>query len=154
MVIPDSASGSDPSHWSELLRYQGVTVWNSVPALVSLLISHEQGHRKLRTSGLRLVLLSGDWIPLAARDQIRALWPPRVIGLGGATEASVWSIYREIRVGAPWTAFATKSRNSLCHPPKSSCVTSLHTSSNRVVPNVLTSLYSTRWFSTFRIATI
>ena len=47
--------------------------------------------------GLRLVLLSGDWIPIRLPQRIRHLQPhARVISLGGATEASIWSIFYPI----------------------------------------------------------
>src|SRR6185295_16172997 len=45
----------------------------------------------------RLVLLSGDWIPVTLPDRIRRLAPgAQVISLGGATEASIWSICHPI----------------------------------------------------------
>ncbi|PRW95625.1 hypothetical protein C7A07_26215, partial [Pseudomonas fragi] len=41
---------------------------------------------------LRLALLSGDWIPLNLPPQLQALLPDlKLVGLGGATEASIWS---------------------------------------------------------------
>jgi acyl carrier protein len=41
---------------------------------------------------LRLVMLSGDWIPVSLPDRVRSAFPgARVISLGGATEATVWS---------------------------------------------------------------
>nr|VFJ54101.1 MAG: amino acid adenylation domain-containing protein/thioester reductase domain-containing protein [Candidatus Kentron sp. FM] len=46
---------------------------------------------------LRLVFLSGDWIPVTLPDTIKTAFPgTRVIGLGGATEATVWSNYYPI----------------------------------------------------------
>jgi non-ribosomal peptide synthetase component F len=53
---------------------------------------------------LRLVMLSGDWIPLPLPGRIQELWPEcRVISLGGATEASIWSIFHPIeQVGESW----------------------------------------------------
>ncbi len=47
---------------------------------------------------LRLVMMSGDWIPLGLPDQIRANADgiPEIISLGGATEASIWSIWYPI----------------------------------------------------------
>jgi acyl-coenzyme A synthetase/AMP-(fatty) acid ligase len=42
---------------------------------------------------LRLVLLSGDWIAVELPDRVRAVAPGvRVVSLGGATEAGIWSI--------------------------------------------------------------
>lgn len=49
------------------------------------------------SSSLRLVMLSGDWIPLNLPNKIKSLFNnSRIISLGGATEASIWSIYYPI----------------------------------------------------------
>ena len=51
---------------------------------------------------LRLALLSGDWIPLSLPDELRDVWPAaRVIALGGATEAGIWSVVHEIEAVDP-----------------------------------------------------
>jgi pyochelin synthetase len=101
LVVPDRRA--DPSHWAQLASAHGVTVWNSVPALLQMLHDH------LRVSpatlpSLRLALLSGDWIPVALPSQIREILPQlRVVSLGGATEAAIWSIYHQIdNVPADW----------------------------------------------------
>jgi amino acid adenylation domain-containing protein len=47
---------------------------------------------------LRLVMLSGDWIPVAMPDKIKKKFKnTEIISLGGATEASIWSIYYSIK---------------------------------------------------------
>lgn len=47
---------------------------------------------------VRLVLLSGDWIPLQLPENIKKTFKKaEVISLGGATEGSIWSIYYPIR---------------------------------------------------------
>ncbi|TFW28927.1 non-ribosomal peptide synthetase [Massilia horti] len=93
LVLPENQRRLDPSHWAELVARFGVTVWNSVPALCALLA--DQGERAaLGWPTLRHVMLSGDWIPVTLPDRIRALAPQaRVLSLGGATEASIWSIW-------------------------------------------------------------
>jgi acyl-CoA synthetase (AMP-forming)/AMP-acid ligase II/acyl carrier protein len=55
-------------------------------------------------SPLRLALLSGDWIPLDLPDRVRALAPrTQLVSLGGATEASIWSISYPIgRIDPAW----------------------------------------------------
>jgi non-ribosomal peptide synthetase component F len=46
--------------------------------------------------------MSGDWIPLSLPEQIKALVSGvQVIGLGGATEASIWSILYPIETIDP-----------------------------------------------------
>ncbi|MFD0319162.1 amino acid adenylation domain-containing protein [Streptomyces flavalbus] len=89
LVLPGPGTGRDPGHWLELVSEHGVTVWNSVPALMGMFVEHTIGE----TVPLRLVLLSGDWIPVDLPDRIRALAPDaQVVSLGGATEAGIWSI--------------------------------------------------------------
>lgn len=96
LVLPDSGRPADPSHWAQLVAAHEVTVWNSVPVLLHMLHDH------LRTSpsslpSLRLAMLSGDWIPVTLPGQIRHLLPQlRLVSLGGATEAAIWSIWHPI----------------------------------------------------------
>ena len=88
LVLPDPEGTHDPSHWAELIARHGVTVWNSVPAVCDLLL----GETEADLSSLRLVLLSGDWVPLKLPAILRERVPgARLIAMGGATEASIWS---------------------------------------------------------------
>lgn len=99
---------------AELLKEQQITVWNSVPAIMDMMVDHldrtgdqeeelqywHSGRMKDTLiafndlSSLRLVMLSGDWIPLALPGKIKKHFASAdIISLGGATEASIWSIY-------------------------------------------------------------
>lgn len=89
LVMPAERDRKEPAAWVTLINDHQITIWNSVPALMQMLINH--GTQALES--LRLILLSGDWIPLALPDQIQAICPQsQLISLGGATEASIWSI--------------------------------------------------------------
>ncbi|MCT4620248.1 MAG: AMP-binding protein [Marinisporobacter sp.] len=47
----------------------------------------------MNKSNLRVVMLSGDWIPLKLPNKIKDNFKEaQVVSLGGATEASIWSI--------------------------------------------------------------
>jgi amino acid adenylation domain-containing protein len=93
VVMPAPDRHHDPSHWTELVRRHGVTVWNSVPALMQAWTDAQVRSDGAADSTLRLALLSGDWIPVSLPDAVRALHPrAEVISLGGATEASIWSV--------------------------------------------------------------
>ena len=93
VVLPADASGRDPESWAELIRREQVSIWNSVPALMSMLVEFAVGQDGPGCSSLRLAMLSGDWIPVDLPDQLHALVDGiEVIGMGGATEASIWSI--------------------------------------------------------------
>ncbi|MEU6229766.1 amino acid adenylation domain-containing protein [Streptomyces sp. NPDC047042] len=86
----------DPAAWVDRMEGEAVSVWNSVPALAEMLVEHLEATGR-RLPGLRLVLMSGDWIPVTLADRLRAVAPQcRVISLGGATEGSIWSIAHEI----------------------------------------------------------
>jgi amino acid adenylation domain-containing protein/FkbM family methyltransferase len=102
MVLPSAGGAKDPAHWLSLVNAHQVTLWNSVPALMQMLAEYSSTQPTPINHSLRLVLLSGDWLPLNLPQQIQALWTDaEVISLGGATEASIWSIYYPIREVQP-----------------------------------------------------
>jgi amino acid adenylation domain-containing protein len=104
IVIPEPAAMRDPARWAELMEREGVTMWNSVPALMEMFVEYVSGRSGALPPSLRLILLSGDWIPVTLPDQIRGLSERvQLISLGGATEASIWSILYPIeRVDSDW----------------------------------------------------
>ncbi|MFZ6027911.1 MAG: amino acid adenylation domain-containing protein [Chloroflexota bacterium] len=110
IVVPDAGAQRDPRHWAELIARHGVTLWNTVPALMEMLAEYLAGHSEsgadsLRgAANLRLVMMSGDWIPVTLPHRIRRFAPQaRLISLGGATEASIWSILYPIeQVDPAW----------------------------------------------------
>lgn len=98
IVVPDPDKTKDPVHWWKILHQQRVTLWDTVPALMQALVEYAADRDKNLPASLRLVLLSGDWIPVLLPDKIRKLGKnARVISLGGATEASIWSILYPIQ---------------------------------------------------------
>ncbi len=104
VTVPDAIAGKDPAHWADLAERHGVTVWNTVPALMVMLVDHLQATG--RRLDLRTVVLSGDWIPLDLADRVRAVAPHvEVLGAGGATEAAIWSVAYPIeQVDPSWTS--------------------------------------------------
>ncbi|SDQ31259.1 non-ribosomal peptide synthetase [Pseudovibrio sp. Tun.PSC04-5.I4] len=93
IVVPDESQTKDPAHWLDCMTQQKVTIWNSAPALLGLLADYAESERKNIGTDLRQVMLSGDWIPLGLPDRVRALaHDTKILSLGGATEASIWSI--------------------------------------------------------------
>ncbi|WP_367880527.1 hypothetical protein [Salinispora arenicola] len=53
----------DPAVWWELVSRYSVSVWNSVPALAQMFVDYVAG-LGVSSVPLRLVLVSGDWVPL------------------------------------------------------------------------------------------
>ncbi|MFG1779686.1 amino acid adenylation domain-containing protein [Micromonospora sp. NPDC049048] len=92
-------AGKDPARWLARMQAERVTVWNSAPALMNLFVDVCE-LRSAVLPDLRLVLLSGDWIPLNLPARIRRVAPnARVVSLGGATEAAIWSVAYDVRDG-------------------------------------------------------
>ncbi|RKK01275.1 amino acid adenylation domain-containing protein, partial [Teichococcus wenyumeiae] len=92
LVLPDADGLREPAHWRALMARHGVTLWNSVPAFLSMLADELEA-----TGGaappLRWCILSGDFIPVTLPDRIRGLVPGlEVVAAGGPTETTVWDI--------------------------------------------------------------
>ncbi|MBW4428340.1 MAG: amino acid adenylation domain-containing protein [Nostoc desertorum CM1-VF14] len=104
IVIPQANAAKDPSYWLDAIAHQQITVWNSVPAQMQMLVEYAYGRSEFSLDSLRLVLLSGDWLPLTLPSRIKAMAKnAQVISLGGATEASVWSILYPIEtIDSTW----------------------------------------------------
>jgi amino acid adenylation domain-containing protein len=101
VVLPESSAGRDPARWAELIAQEEVTLWNTVPALMEMLVEYAIS-RGERLGSLRTVMLSGDWIPVTLPARIRQVAPAaEITSLGGATEASIWSILYPIAAVDP-----------------------------------------------------
>ena len=93
----------DPERLVRLLTEEGITFWDSAPAALQQLVPFFPAPGTAQPS-LRRVFLSGDWIPLSLPDRVRQSFPDaRVISLGGATEATIWSnVYPIGEVDPAW----------------------------------------------------
>ncbi len=97
-VAPDAAL-KDPLRLAQYLYREPITFWDSAPTALQQLqpffaeCEMFPVHADNRPT-LRLVFLSGDWIPLKLPEQIHTHFEQaHVIALGGATEATIWSNY-------------------------------------------------------------
>jgi L-cysteine---[L-cysteinyl-carrier protein] ligase PchF len=124
IVFPEGTVNNDPEAWFNAISKHHVTVWNSVPAqmqlLVDFLLDHAGGRETLPT--LRQIMLSGDWIPVSQPKHIASLAPgASMLSLGGATEAAIWSICypftarRYVRSVPYGTAMRNQSVHVLTH---------------------------------------
>ncbi|MFD2673099.1 AMP-binding protein [Marinicrinis sediminis] len=84
-----------PDRLMHIICSEPVTFWDSAPAALHQLVPYmENGSFATDHSRLRLVFLSGDWIPLTLPPALQqAFSSVQVVALGGATEATVWSNY-------------------------------------------------------------
>ncbi len=94
----------DPQQLARILADEPITFWDSAPAMLQQLAPYwttSYSHARLR-----LVFLSGDWIPVPLPDAVRQAFPQaKVVSLGGATEAVIWSNFYPIGdVNPSWTS--------------------------------------------------
>ena len=103
LVMPPASARLDPSVWWHMCATHGVTIWNTVPALFDMLADYALNKlERLPRLGLRWIMLSGDWIPLALPGRARRLAPDaRLLSLGGATEAGIWSVCHPVATVQP-----------------------------------------------------
>ncbi|MCU0680702.1 MAG: amino acid adenylation domain-containing protein [Polyangiaceae bacterium] len=97
LVVPDAAERRDPAHWLALLREARVTIWNSVPAAMEMLLAHAEGAGETLPDSLRLAILGGDWVPLTVVPRLRAAAPgARLVTIGGPTETTIWNVWHPV----------------------------------------------------------
>ncbi|MBD2813749.1 amino acid adenylation domain-containing protein [Xenorhabdus sp. Flor] len=103
LVMPAAGDNRQPDKLLAWLQQESVTVWNSVPAFVQLLEEYARSYPH-SLHNLRWVLMSGDWIPTNLPAKLHTLHPElNLLSLGGATEASIWSIAYPIgQVDTDW----------------------------------------------------
>ncbi len=79
----------DPEALVRLLDRYEVTFWDSAPAALQQITPFLPPQN---AESLRLVFLSGDWVPLSLPPVLADFFPNlKLIALGGATEATIWS---------------------------------------------------------------
>lgn len=104
VIVADDVK-KEPAAWLQLINRHHVTLWNSVPALADMLVSHIESLPDAACFSLKHIWLSGDYIAPTLPDRLRAITQHDVgiISMGGATEASIWSIFYTIPPGcARW----------------------------------------------------
>ncbi|WP_054741838.1 non-ribosomal peptide synthetase [Cellulosilyticum ruminicola] len=106
VVYPDKEKYADASYWVQLIKEYNVSVWNSVPSLMVMLQEYLETKKEEKLEQIKVVLLSGDWIPLHLPEKLKTSLPnAQVVSLGGATEAGIWSIYHKYQgLEADWVS--------------------------------------------------
>ena len=104
ILLLEEKNKKEPQEWIKQIKKYNVTVWNSVPALFEMLMYSLEEKQQLES--LRLVMLSGDWVKKTVFADMKKHCPnSRLVALGGATEASIWSNYFEVNeVKEEWNA--------------------------------------------------
>ncbi|MBD2128008.1 amino acid adenylation domain-containing protein [Microcoleus sp. FACHB-1] len=93
IVMPDACGVKDPSYWAELMVRERVTLWNSVPAMMEMLVDYAQSHSVALPSSLRLAIMGGDWLPVSLPNRLKTLVSGiQILSIGGPTETTIWNI--------------------------------------------------------------
>jgi non-ribosomal peptide synthetase component F/SAM-dependent methyltransferase/acyl carrier protein len=119
IVMPDACGVKDPAHWAELMVREKVTLWNSVPAMMQMLVEYAESEEDAESerrgdaescsfivpvspcprvpassfASLRLVIMGGDWLPISLPNRLKALVPKvQILSIGGPTETTIWNI--------------------------------------------------------------
>jgi len=107
IVIVEQQELMDVPKLKEMMLNYKITFWDSVPTTMDYLIRElESRDQDFIQETLKVVFMSGDWIPVNLPDRIKKYFPKtQVISLGGATEGTVWSNYFPVKeVGKDWTS--------------------------------------------------
>jgi pyochelin synthetase len=90
LVLPREADRLSPEAWAAQAGGAGVTAWNSVPAVAGMLLDAGL------PPTLRLVLMSGDKVPMDLALALDAVEGLTVMSLGGPTETTVWNVLHPV----------------------------------------------------------
>ncbi|KVE40097.1 non-ribosomal peptide synthetase [Burkholderia sp. TSV86] len=113
VVLAPESTDVEPRVWLDLMERERVTVWESVPAVMELLLAECRRSGRTLPPSLRLVMLSGDRVPVRLPALVREATASevRVMALGGATEAAIWSCCFDTAELAPDAAFVPYGRH-------------------------------------------
>lgn len=116
IVMPDEDKRREPRHWLALMQVHRVTLWNSVPALMDMLLESTDESEAGALPDLRVVILGGDWVAPALPGRIRRVAPHAdMLSIGGPTETTVWNVWNFMNDAQPdWASipYGTPISNS------------------------------------------
>jgi amino acid adenylation domain-containing protein len=93
VVLITEATGKEPQRLAALIAGRRISVWYSVPSVLSLLVAYGKLSR-WSVPDLRLVLFAGEVFPVVHLRALRSLWPaPRFFNLYGPTETNVCTAF-------------------------------------------------------------
>ncbi len=97
LVLPTHEKRKDPIHWMELMKKAGVTIWNSVPAMMEMYKVAMEQNKFVSKVSLRLAIHGGDYLKPEVVSFIWKEFPAcKVVNVGGPTETTLWNIYHEV----------------------------------------------------------
>ncbi len=97
IAVPVEEKAKDPEQWILLMEKYHVTLWNSVPAFIQMIIEHSQGNIPDCMKNLKYILSGGDYLNIKTAGILKKNIPNlRLINVGGPTETTIWNIGHEV----------------------------------------------------------
>ncbi|AVP97137.1 hypothetical protein C7S18_07995 [Ahniella affigens] len=119
LVIPPHDTLKDPAALTALAREFDVSIINTVPALIDMMVDHLEVSSSAMPAALRLIMMGGDFIPVTLPNRIWNLAPTMQIqSMGGPTETATYSIvYPVTHVDLAWPSipYGKPMHNRTCH---------------------------------------
>ena len=101
VVVVSENARRDAAVWANAIVDYSITIWNSVPYLLNMLLTVAETEGKVFSS-LKKVILSGDWIGLDLPERLKKIAPnAEMVAMGGATEAAIWSNFIKVQLPLP-----------------------------------------------------
>lgn len=102
IYLPREKDKKNPDAWRNIFLQHPISIWNSVPSLLQIFVEYvkyDQILLKILLKNIKVILLSGDWISTKLVKDTKLVIPKQanLVSLGGATEASIWSIFFVIK---------------------------------------------------------
>ncbi|MBE6876632.1 MAG: hypothetical protein E7496_07930 [Ruminococcus sp.] len=92
IAVPEKAEKS-PDAWIALMAQSRVTVWNSVPALMQMLLLSDHGKKEQVMKTLKKIILGGDYLYPKTVAEMKSLNPSLdIYNVGGPSETTIWNI--------------------------------------------------------------
>ncbi|ETT44839.1 Gramicidin S synthetase II [Paenibacillus sp. FSL H7-689] len=105
VVIATKEESRDVLRVKQMLTEHRITFWDSTPSTLNQIIQlAEEDETEGQQHYLRLVFLSGDWVPVKLPRRAQMYFPnAEVVCLGGATECTIWSNYYKVSMEMVYT---------------------------------------------------
>ncbi|MFX0547822.1 amino acid adenylation domain-containing protein [Hathewaya histolytica] len=97
IVIPKAESAKDPDYWMSIVKINQVTIWNSVPAILEMMVQASEGIDDGVWKYLRLVISGGDYLHPRLAEKIKNVNNKlMLVNVGGPTETTLWNIFHVV----------------------------------------------------------
>jgi amino acid adenylation domain-containing protein len=102
LVLPAAEQAGEPAHWAGIMALHGVTLWNTVPALLERYVAYLRDVAERPDLRLRVAMTSRGRASPALPARLRAWCPNAALySLAGAAEASIWSAIHPVEEAGP-----------------------------------------------------